>query len=109
MGDIVPFDVGRSTKTTGTFFYTWFVEPLEGIGTTDWHGVTLAMTGVGLVIGIAIFMSTDRQFTPLVVFVSGMPISLSGAAGWTPWWYIFMWWALTIFTWWGSIRMKQSA
>jgi hypothetical protein len=108
LGDVVPFDVGFSDKTTGTFFYTWFVEPLEGIGTSTWHGITLAMTGLGIVIGIAIFMSTDRQFTPLGVFVSGMPLSLSGASGWTPWWYIFMWWALTVFTWWGSIRMKQS-
>ena len=109
LGSILPFDPGFSNKTTGTFFYTWFVEPLEGLGTADWHGVTLALTGIGLVVGIAFFMATDRQFTVLGVFVSGMPISISGAAGWTPWWYIFMWWALMIFTWFGYIRMKQSA
>jgi len=108
LGDIIPFDPGFSTKTTGTFFYTWFVEPLEGIGTADWQGITIALTGAGLVIGIGFFMATDRQFTPLAVFVSGMPISLGGAAGWVPWWYIFMWWALMIFTWFGSIRMRQS-
>ena len=108
LGDIIPFDPGFSTKTTGTFFYTWFVEPLEGIGTNDWQGITLALTGMGLVIGISIFLATDRQFTAMGVFVSGMPLSLGGAGGWVPWWYIFMWWALTVFTWWGSIRMKQS-
>ncbi len=109
LGSVVPFDPGFSTKTTDSFFYTWFVEPLEGIGTADWHGVTLALTGAGLVVGIAIFMATNREFTAMGVFISGLPLSLGGAAGWVPWWYIFMWWALTVFTWWGSIRMKQSA
>ena len=109
LGDIVPFDPGFSTKTNDSFFYIWFVEPLEGIGSADWHGITLALTGTGLVIGIAFFLATERQFTPLAVFVSGMPLSIGGAAGWVPWWYIFMWWALVIFTWFGTNRMKESA
>ncbi len=109
LGDIVPFDPGFSDKTTDTFIYIWFVEPLEGIGSADWMGVTLAMTGIGIVIGMAFFIATERQFTPLAVFVSGMPISLSGAGGWTPWWYIFMWWAITVFSWWGLRRAQESS
>ena len=108
LGDIIPFAPGFSVKTTDTFLYTWFVEPLEGVGSADWMGVTLAMTGIGFVIGIAFFLATNREFTPLSVFVTGMPISLSGAGGWTPWWYIFMWWALMIFVWYGVRRMSQS-
>lgn len=109
-GQVLPDDIFTPpAKVTGTFFYTWFVEPMEGLFTVDWLGPTIFIYAVGLSLAIGFGKLTDFQYGLVNLTIFGFPAGIYAANGWTPWPFVLIWIVLILSQYFGVTRLLKES
>ena len=96
-------------ENTSGFLYTYFADPIaDVVGTAGPRnmGYAIGLGGLGIVAAFWVFKSTG--FTPLALFVGGVPPAIGMINGWIPAWWMLLWAILVIGSWF-SLRQAEQA
>jgi hypothetical protein len=95
------------SETTAGLFYTYFADPIASVVSGPREmGYAIGMSGLGMILAWFVFMKT--RFTPMALFVGGVPPAIGMINGWIPAWWMLLW-AILIVASWLSIRHQEQA
>lgn len=92
------FGISDNAESTSGLFYSNFVDKWASAAPVKSFGYAVVLGVVGLIFGLAAY-KISRGYTPLALFVFGMPFALGVANGWIPAWFMILWIILVIGGW----------
>ncbi len=104
-GDIAT-PIAENTTGIGFEFFAGPIADVVGTSGPRDMGYAIAMGGLGVVLALWMFKAT--KFTPLALFVGGVPPAIGMINGWIPAWWMLLWAILVIGSWF-SIRQQEQA
>jgi len=110
LGDAFGTDItARPSEVNTGILYTLFVNPLadgSDAGIPRDMAYAIAMAGLGMFLGVFVYMKT--RFTPVALGVAGVPPAIGMINGWIPTWWMLLWVILIVSSWF-SIRHQEQA